>query len=82
MTARTLKEVAQAGLVLGFEWIAKDGTTGAVNVFSWMPTWDNLTGSWLYGGSRKPLGVTDFPDLPPEKSLLKLRDIVEGDDDR
>lgn len=74
---RTLKEVAQAGLVLGFEWIARNGTTGTVNVFSWMPTWDTLTGSWLYGGFYKSLDVTDYPDITPEQSLLRLRDIVE-----
>lgn len=84
MQERTLKQVAQAGLVLGFEWIARDGN-GDVYLYTGKPyNCDGVRGVniWRTEGylSRVPRGtkITDYPDIPPEKSLLKLRDIVEG----
>lgn len=79
MTPRTLKEVAQAGLVLGFEWIAMDENE-SLWVFNYKPMYD--CGDWVEaftGGSAfAKIYITDYPDLPPERSLLRLRDIVEG----
>lgn len=86
MTPRTLKEVAQAGLVLGFEWIARDGNSlgcviDEVYLYSEEP-WRGACGHgfWYTEGeaSHVMVQITDYPDLPPEQSLLRLRDIVEG----
>lgn len=76
MTPRTLKEVAQAGLVLGFEWIARDehGTFLYANP----PTLSSITGNWGGGTGWHNTRLIEITDLPPEKSLLRLRDIVEG----
>lgn len=75
MTPRTLKEVAQAGLVLGFEWIARDDD-GGIDLFEDQPHRDGEP-YWHDGASWRSVQITDYPDLPPEKSLLKLSDIVE-----
>lgn len=79
MKQRTLKEVAQAGLVLGFEWIAKDGDGGIFFFDSPNPKFGPLE-CWYNGGMfsqvRKTIEITDYPHVP-EKSLLKLSEIVE-----
>lgn len=74
MKQRTLKEVAQAGLVLGFEWIAMDPNYETY-LFRDKPRFEGWV--WESVGSVY-IEITDFPDLPPEKSLLKLSDIVES----
>lgn len=76
MTPRTLKEVAQAGLVLGFEWIARDKYAGyQFHVID--PIYQVI--DWTSPGRLKiDIVITDYPDLPAEKSLLKLSDIVDG----
>lgn len=80
MKQRTLKEVAQAGLVLGFEWIAMDGDW-LIYLYSQKPECGNLERFWFNGGEYSSvfIKITDFPNLPPEKSLLKLSEIVEGE---
>ena len=75
MTPRTLKEVAQAGLVLGFEWISKDKEV--IFIRRSMPRWCTEELQWESKTQRVPVQIADYPDLPPEQSLLRLRDIVE-----
>ena len=78
MKPRALKEVAQAGLVLGFEWIARDKYAGyhfhVIDPIYQVTDWTSPGKSALCNGIK----ITDYPDLPPEKSLLRLRDIMEG----
>ena len=76
MKPRTLKEVAQAGLVLGFEWIAMDDD-GRIDLFEDQPCRDGEH-YWYDGSAWRSVQVSDYPDLPPDKSLLKLSDILEG----
>lgn len=77
MKPRTLKEVAQAGLVLGFEWIAISAHKGTPFLFRARPA------KWGFGwvdvdNQSLSVEVIDHNHLTPEKSLLKLSEIVEG----
>lgn len=84
MKQRTLKEVAEAGLVLGFEWIAMDGC-GFVYLFETEPIkkCNSFDIYWRYLNEMLSLDlmgieITDYPHAP-EKSLLKLSEIVEAE---
>lgn len=83
MKQRTLKEVAQAGLVLGFEWIAKDGD-GEIYFFAKEPTIKIISNGRIFWGIQNQMfilndgiKITDYPHAP-EKWVLKLSDIVES----
>lgn len=79
MKERTLKEVAQAGLVLGFEWIAKIGNGQVCLYAGGGDYYYRYDGGWWDGFrtfSNVDLQILDYPH-DPEKSLLKLSEIVE-----
>lgn len=85
MKQRTLKQVAEAGLALGFEWIAKDSDMEICLFRSEPKNHSKATYIWSNGDRLLSLDdmnieVTDY-DHEPKKSLLKLSDIVEVEDE-
>lgn len=79
---QSLKEVAQAGLVLGFVWIAKD-SEDVVYLFQGLPS-SHSNGrqlSWVSDETVLPLAnieILDYDHLD-QASLLRLSEIVEGE---
>ena len=77
MKQRTLKEVAQAGLVLGYKWIAKD-VNGLIYLYSKKPKM-GMPCTWHSSGDlSRVIPKIMYYHNEPENSLLKLSDIVEG----
>lgn len=80
MKQRTLKEVAQAGLVLGFEWIAKDSDLDVFLFKSEARNYSKINYVWanddhVLSLDEMGIEVTDY-DHEPKDSLLKLSEIV------